>query len=312
MKAFRFLPLLVAAAFGQSLTPSSTAPGTKEEAGIVTTMALHYNKLRNTVRDMYQSIQYGKAMIQAVDDQRAWFRRNMQGWRDVNRRVVRLVEDPGRWDKKLMDLEEIFDRTDVLLFEEPRRFDALLARQERYVRGIGVNMGEAINYPLLRDFYDYNSSLYREGESRVSPLAGADPATNEWLVERERQRLADAKGVLTEQESGRVRDAAVLAASQAQAQLAALKAMQRQRSQNYASNHALLAQAAHPNTKEMAAAFSSLKSLDAELDQLVLRNIELQLTWAHLGTEAYDLSTTRSTEIKTAESMETLSRELSK
>jgi hypothetical protein len=303
---------LCIATFGQSLTPSSTAPGTKEETGIVITIALQYQKIRNTVRDMYQSIQYGKAMIQTIDDQKAWFNRNLKGWKDVGHRVVRLVEDPTRWDKKLIALEGIFDRTDVLLFEEPKRFDDLMLRQERYVKGIATATGQAINYPLLKDLFEYNSGLYREGETHIPDLVGADEATNSWLKERERQRLADAKVAITNQQSGRIRDATVLVASQAQAQVAALKAMQRQRALSYEKNYSLLKGGTQPNTKEMASSFNSLKSLDAELDHLILKNIELQITFSQLGTQAYDLSSMRNSQIQTTESMDALSRFINK
>ncbi len=311
MKLLSSLLFLSTTVFSQSLTPSSTAPGTKEEAGIVTTLALQYTQIRSTVRDMYMSIQYGKAMIQTVEDQRAWFRRNIQGWKDVGHRIVRIVDDPARWDKKLMALEDVFDKTDVLLFEEPRRFDELMYKQERAVRGIGLLTAGATNNAMLRDFFDYNGTLYREGDAHIPNFHGTDAETNAWLKERERQRLLDAKTAITGQQSGRVRDATVLAASVAQAQLAALKALQRKRSLAYEANYTILNKTSNSNTKEMAAAFNGLKSLDGELDQLVLRNIELQITWAQLGTQAYDLTSTRSTEIQTAESMDDLGKTLS-
>jgi hypothetical protein len=310
VKTILFSLFLVGASWGQALTPSTDTPGTPEENGIVTTLALQYQRIRNTVRDMYQSIQYGKAMIQTVEDQRRWLHRNIQGWKDVGKRVVRIVDDPKRWDKKLQDLEDIFDKTDVLLFQEPQKFDALMARQERYATGAGGAAAMALNVPLVRDFFEYNSSLYREGQAHIPDFEGADPETNAWLKERERQRLEDAKAILTEQQSGRVRDATVLVASQAQAQIGALKAMQRKRGIRYAENYDLL-QGNKPNTKEMASAFNGLKTLDSELDLLVLTNLELQMMWAQLGTQIFDLSSIRESEIHTTESMEVFSNALS-
>lgn len=305
MRTLAFLLCLSPTLLAQSLTPSSAEPGTPEESGIVTTLALQYQKIRNTVRDMYQSIQYGKAMVQAVDDQRAWFNRNIQGWRDVGRRVMRIADDPARWDKKLIALEEVFDRTDVLLFQEPRRFDELMSRQERYLKGIGQGVAAISNYPLVADFYEYNSALYREGESHIPDLAGADAPTNAWLKERERQRLADAKTAIVNQGSGRIRDATILAASQAQAQLASLRAMREQRAQNYERNYSYL-KGDRPNQKEMVTAFNNLKALDAEMDLLILRNIELQLIWTQLGHVTYDLTSVRESQISTTESMDAL------
>lgn len=296
-----FPPTLLA----QSLTPSSAEPGTPEENGIVVTLALQYQKVRNTVRDMYQSIQYGKAMIQAVDDQRAWFDRNVKGWQDVGRRVMRIAEDPARWDKKLIELERVFDKTDVLLFEEPRRFDELMTRQERYLKGFAGPFGATTNLPMVADFFEYNSSLYREGTEQIPDFAGADAASNEWLKERERQRLLDAKAALTNQAAGRVRDATVLAASQAQAQIASLNAMREARSQAYERNYSLL-KGDRPNQKELVAAFNTLKSLDADMDRLILRNIELQLLWTQLGHQTYDLTAIREAQISTTESMDVL------
>ena len=105
------------------LQPTSTEPGTTEESGIVTTIALTYVKVRNAVRDAYMSIEYTRAMAQTLEDQKDWVTRNLAAWDLVGKRVVRLVSEPGAWDEKLQNLESIFDKTDYLLFEEPKLFD---------------------------------------------------------------------------------------------------------------------------------------------------------------------------------------------
>lgn len=94
------------------LQPTTTEPGTKEENGIVTTLALTFVKVRNTVRDAYMSIQFARAMIQTLEDQRDCVKRDLKGWDLVGQRVVKLVTEPGRWDSKLQDLETIFDKID--------------------------------------------------------------------------------------------------------------------------------------------------------------------------------------------------------
>ena len=77
------------------LQPTATQPGTKEESGIITTLALTYVKVRNTVRDAYMSIQYTRAMIATLDEQKEWVRRNLRSWDMVGKRVVSLATEPG-------------------------------------------------------------------------------------------------------------------------------------------------------------------------------------------------------------------------
>jgi hypothetical protein len=50
------LCLITLARADEMLQPTTSQPGTKEENGIVTTLALTYVKVRNTVRDAYMSI----------------------------------------------------------------------------------------------------------------------------------------------------------------------------------------------------------------------------------------------------------------
>jgi hypothetical protein len=53
--------------------------GTKEENGIATTLALTYVKIRNTARDAYMSIQYTRAMVQTLEDQKGLGVRRKEG-----------------------------------------------------------------------------------------------------------------------------------------------------------------------------------------------------------------------------------------
>jgi hypothetical protein len=39
------------------------------------------------------------AMIETLDEQREWVRRNHRNWDLVGKRVVRLATEPGRWDE---------------------------------------------------------------------------------------------------------------------------------------------------------------------------------------------------------------------
>jgi hypothetical protein len=149
--------------YGQEmLQPTTTQPGTKEENGIVTTLALTYVKVRNTVRDAYMSIQYTRAMVQTLEDQKEWVTRNLRSWDLVGKRVVKLATEPGRWDNKLKELESIFDKTDYLLWEETRNFDDLMYRQENYAQRIAGHLGPyiPIGFPLVSELPPLDRTSY--------------------------------------------------------------------------------------------------------------------------------------------------------
>ncbi len=185
------LCLFTLAKADEMLQPTTSQPGTKEENGIVTTLALTYVKVRNTVRDAYMSIQYTRAMVQTLDDQKAWVRRNLKSWDLVGKRVVKLVTEPGRWDQKLQDLETIFDKTDYLLWDESRAFDDLMYRQERYAARLGGHLSPylPLSHPSVSEFYKFNTGLYRADPSWVAPMVGATDEENGLHEEREKARL---------------------------------------------------------------------------------------------------------------------------
>ena len=299
--------------FSQSLlNPTTTEPGTKEESGIITTLALTYVKVRNTVRDAYMSIQYTKAMIQTLDDQKEWVKRNLKGWDEVKNRVIKLTTEPGRWDNKLVEMEKIFDKTDYLFFEESKNFDDLMYRQERYATAIG-EMGSFINnsHPYVSDFFKFNGSLYRTDPGYIAPFKGADSELDAIYRDEQAEKLAKVKEALSHTQEGRVRDATILAASRAQAQIAALRRMQKDRSDAFQSNLKLLEASEKANDKELGRTLIDLKGLDNDLDDLTLRKLELELILAQFGTQIFELGQKRSSEIRTAYSAEDLANALS-
>jgi hypothetical protein len=300
--------------YGQALlNPTTTQPGTPEESGIITTLALTYVKVRNTVRDAYLSIQYTKGMIQTLDDQKDWVERNLKGWDQVRKRVVRLVEEPGRWDKKLVELEKIFDKTDYLLFEESKAFDDLMYRQERYWDRLGaVGTFVMSSRPYVSDFFKFNGSLYRSDPGFVPAVAGADVENENVHREFEAARLAEVKARIAETPEGKVRDATILAASRAQAQLAALRRMKSERAAALQQNLDLIKSSDKVNTQELGRTLVDLKGLDNDMDDLTLRYLEMEMIFAQYGTSIYDMSKKRAGEMTTAISSEDLAAALSK
>ncbi len=294
------------------LQPTTTQPGSKEENGVVTTLALTYVKIRNTVRDAYMSIQYTRAMVQTLDDQKEWVKRNLKSWDLVGKRVVKLVNEPGRWDQKLQDLEGIFDKTDYLLWEESKNFDDLMYRQERYAEKIGGHLSPylPLNHPSLTEFYKFNSSLYRADPAWVAPIAGASKDENTIHAEREKSRLHGAYTAMQNMSEGKVRDATILAASRAQAQIAAIRRIQKERMQKYGETLEALKNAKNVNAQELGKTLSDLKGMENVLDELALNKLEMEIVWAHLGTMIFDLSNTRAGELRTSAAFDDLANKL--
>ncbi len=294
------------------LQPTTSQPGTKEENGIVTTLALTYVKVRNTVRDAYMSIQYTRAMVQTLDDQKAWVRRNLKSWDLVGKRVVKLVSEPGRWDQKLQDLEAIFDKTDYLLWDESRAFDDLMYRQERYAERIGGHLAPylPLNHPAVTEFYKFNSGLYRSDPSWVAPVLGGSKEEIEIHGDMERSRLRDAYAYMQSTQEGKVRDATILAGSRAQAQIAALRRVQQERMVRYRETLKALKDAKNVNAQELGKTLSDLKGVENTLDELAVKKLEMEVVWAHIGTLIYDLSRKRAGELRTTADFEVLGEKM--
>ena len=308
-RAWLLLAACVSIAPAQELLqPTTTQPGTKEENGIVTTLALTYVKIRNTVRDAYMSIQYSRAMIATLEEQKEWVRRNIRSWELVGNRVVKLLSEPGRWDNKLQEVESIFDQTDYLLWEETRNFDDLMYRQERYAKRIGGYVGGHIpeGLPLVSEFYKANTQLYRADPSWIAGMNGDSPEEANARRERDTARLKAAYLALQNSPEGKVRDATILAASRAQAQVAALRNIQAARAEKYHQMQGKLADAKNVNALELAGALSQLKAAENDLDVLVLNKLEMEVVWAHLGTFIFDLTEKRAEELKAASSFGSL------
>jgi hypothetical protein len=296
------------AAAQEMLQPTTTEPGTKEENGIVTTLALTYVKVRNTVRDAYMSIQYTRAMVQTLEDQKDWVTRNLRSWDLVGNRVVKFATEPGRWDEKLVELESIFDKTDYLLWEESRNFDDLMYRQERYAERIGGRIGAHIptGFPLVTEFYKVNGAFYRADPEWIPVMDGDSPEEKAGREGKERARLQAAYQALQASPAGKVRDATILAASRMEAQVAALRKVQQERAVKFQAMQATLKDAKNLNALELARTLTELKGAENNLDVLVLHRLEMEGVWAHLGTLIYDLTMVRDGEIETASSFEDL------
>ena len=296
----------------EMLQPTTTQPGTKEENGIVTALALTYVKVRNTVRDAYMSIQYTRAMVQTLEDQKNWVTRNLRGWDLVGKRVVKLATEPGRWDNKLKELESIFDKTDYLLWEETRNFDDLMYRQERYAQKISGRLGPYIptGIPLVSEFYKANTQFYRADPSWVGGMDGDSPEEKAGREGKEKARLQQAYQALQASPAGKVRDATILAASRMQAQVAALRRVQHERAEKYQAMQATLKDGKNLNAMELGRTLSELKGAENDLDVLVLGKLEMEGVWAHLGTLIYDLSAQRGGELNTAVSFDELADKL--
>jgi hypothetical protein len=303
-----FVLCLSLAGADELLQPTTTQPGTNEEHGIITTLALTYVKIRNTVRDAYLSIQYTRAMIETLDEQREWVRRNLRSWDLVGKRVVRLASEPGRWDEKLQELESIFDRTDYLLWEESRAFDDLMYRQERYAERVTGRVGAYLpaNVPLVSDFYKANTRLYRSDPSWVPGAAEGSQEERAALAAREKARLEEAYKAIQGTAEGKIRDATLLAASRAQAQVAALRRVQKARAEHYQKLRDSWKDAKHVNALELGRTLSELKSAENAMDELAIRKLEMEMVWAHLGTAIYDLSASRAGELRTTAAFEDL------
>lgn len=311
--AWMLLPLVMGLANGQEmLQPTTTQPGTKEENGIVTTLALTYVKIRNTVRDAYMSIQYTRAMVQTLEDQKDWVTRNLKSWDLVGKRVVKLATEPGRWDSKLKELESIFDKTDYLLWEETRNFDDLMYRQERYAQKISGRIGNYLpaGLPLVSEFYKANAQFYRADPSWVAGMEGDSPEEKAGREGKEKARLQEAYEALRLTLQGRVRDATILAASRAQAQVAAFRRVQQERAEKYQAMLATMQEGKNLNAIELARTLTELKAAENELDALALKKLEMEMVWAQMGTVIFDLSTTRAGEFKTAAAFEEIQRAL--
>ncbi len=317
MKLRRILPpillmMVIQSGFSQDLlNPTTTQPGTKEESGIVTTLALTYVKVRNTVRDAYMSIQYTKGMIQTLDDQRDWVKRNLKGWDQVRKRVVRLVEEPGRWDNKLLEMESIFDKTDYLLFEETKAFDDLMYRQEKYAERVaGLSTLIISGHPYVSDFFKFNGSLYRSDPGYVASFDGASSELDGMHRDQETARLIKVKEALANTPEGKVRDATILAASRAQAQITALRRMKSERAAAFQANLNIIHGSTKVNNQELGRTLVDLKGLDNELDDLTLRKLELEMLWAQFGTHIYELSQKRAQQMRAAVSSDELAAAL--
>jgi hypothetical protein len=310
MKAmWMLLPVIVGLANGQEmLQPTTTQPGTKEENGIVTTLALTYVKIRNSVRDAYMSIQYTRAMVQTLEDQKEWVTRNLKSWNLVGKRVVKLATEPGQWDAKLKELESIFDKTDYLLWEETRNFDDLMYRQERYAQKISGRIGNYLpaGLPLVSEFYKANAQFYRADPSWVAGMEADSPEEKASREGKEKARLQEAYKALRLTPQGRVRDATILAASRAQAQVAALRRVQQERAEKYQGMLATLKEGKNLNAMELARTLTELKAAENELDVLALKKLEMEVVWAHLGTLVHDLSSNRAGELKAAAAFDEL------
>lgn len=313
MKARIVIPMILAGlAHGQEmLNPTTTQPGTKEENGIVTTLALTYVKVRNTVRDAYMSIQYTRAMVQTLEDQKEWMTRNLKSWDLVGKRVVKLATEPGRWDNKLKELESIFDKTDYLLWEETRNFDDLMYRQERYAQKNAGHLGPYIptGFPLVSEFYKANTQFYRADPSWIAVMGGDSPEEKTGREGMERARLRQAYEALQRDPHGKVRDATILAASRMQAQVAALRRVQRERAEKFQTIQATLKEGTNLNAMELSRTLTELKGAENDLDVLVLHKLEMEAVWAHLGSLLFDLSERRGHELTTASAFEDLLKE---
>jgi hypothetical protein len=140
-------------------------------------------------------------------------------------------------------------------------------------------------------------------------MDGDSPEEKAGREGREKARLRQAYEALQRDPHGKVRDATILAASRMQAQVAALRSVQRERAEKFQVMQATLKEGINLNAMELARTLTELKGAENDLDVLVLHKLEMEAVWAHLGSLLFDMSEKRGHELTTASAFEDLLRE---
>ncbi len=157
-----------------------------------------------------------------------------------------------------------------------------------------------------------DASLYRADPAFIAKVEGASADEEAAHEEREKERLSLAYQDMQGTGEGKVRDATILAASRAEAQIAAIRRVEAERAQGYQSVADALAGSQNLNTKELLRTLSDLKGVEGELDDLTLGKLEMEVVFAHMGSLIYDLSDKRAGELQTAAAFDDLAISLSK
>jgi hypothetical protein len=123
---------------------------------------------------------------------------------------------------------------------------------------------------------------------------------------REKARLEEEYRAIQGTSEGKIRDATILAASRAQAQVAALRRVQKARAEHYQKLRDSWKDAKYVNSVVLDLTLSDLKGAENMLDELAIRKLEMEMTWAHLGTVIYELSAFRAGELKTVSAFDDL------
>ena len=184
-------------------------------------------------------------------------------------------------------------------------------RQETYADKLSGHVGSfiPIGHPLVSEFYKENSSLYRAEPSFIAKVEGATDEENAAHADLESERLGAAYQDMQNTEAGKVRDATILAASRAQAQIAALRRVE-EAEQGYQNLEAGLAKSNNLNAEELGRTLTDLKGVEGELDDLTLGKLEMEMAFAQMGTAIHDLSGKRAGEMQTANAFDDLAGRL--
>lgn len=281
-------------ASGESLVPGSKELGTKEDTKLITSIALWYMEIRNTVRDAYNTIQYSKAMINNLDNMKDWYDRNTRAWSEIGNKMHKLVSDPARWDKKLLEVEAIFDAIDYQVFEETSELDYLFYNQDRYIAGAVNSAGGVIGKEkqTAQDIlYDLKRVYTHDAdEVFVSPDLRKEMEAAQAFTAFEETRRRKRDKMVSRWQKGKLVDATLINTSLAMSKISKIKQMQKKRTDHYISLLKKLSDVEGSNGLALKECLTTLFDTSNELDFAVLQVTEMELFFHQLGLSIYDAS----------------------
>jgi len=311
LKWFVFICLLSGSLYSaESLVPGSKEVGTKEDTKLITSIALWYMEIRNTVRDAYNTIQYTKAMINNLDNMKDWYDRNTRAWSEIGNKMHRLVSNPARWDEKLLEVEAIFDAIDYQVFEETSELDYILYSQDKYLSG-AINSSQSlmgINNPGAEDYLNDLKMLYTNDENEIfiSPDLRKEMEAAQAFSNFEESRRRSRKKMVSKWQKGKLVDATLINTSLALSKISAIKRMQKKRIKNYIKHLEKLSDVDGSNGLALKECLTILFDTNNELDYATLQLTEMELYFHQLGMAIYDASDAQGASMQAVSNFNTL------